>query len=224
MKLKHTLSLIALTVVISVFNANAQTKKFKFNKPAKDTRKEAKRLEKEGWRNLPGDMPIEHQLNNAWSKQNEVDEEGFPKWVVATGNATGQMQSAAEMQALELAKLNLVRLLESQMRSVVETEQGNNQMDSKSAASISKTIEVATNKVSKKLSRVMPTVKLQRSVGKTNTEMMVTVAYNYAMARQAILDEMKLEIQAESEDMRAKYDKFLNPELYKQGDIKNATE
>jgi hypothetical protein len=221
MKLTHTLSLIACAVVMTAFNASAQTKKFKFSKVTKDTKKEAKRLEKDGWKNLPGDMPIAHQLNSAWTKQNEVDDEGFPKWVIATGNATGQMQSAAEMQSLELAKLNLVRLLESQMRSVVETEQGNNQIDAKSAASISKTIEVATNKVSKKLTRVMPTVKLMRSVGK-NIEMMVTIAYSYELARKAILDEMKLEIQNESEDMRAKYDSFLNPELYKQGEIKNS--
>lgn len=51
--------------------------------------------------------------------------------------------------------------------------------------------------------------------------MQVKIAYNYALARKAILDEMKLELQNESEDMRAKYDKFLNPEMYKQGDISN---
>jgi hypothetical protein len=51
----------------------------------------------------------------------------------------------------------------------------------------------------------------------------VKIAYNYALARKAILDEMKLEMQNESEDMRNKYESFLNPELYKQGEIKNTT-
>jgi hypothetical protein len=217
---KTMLFLVAMVAIGMVQEANAQAQKFKLVKVSRDTKREVKRLEKEGWRNVPGDMPIGEQLNRAWAKEAEVDDEGLPKWVVATGESVAEFQSTAEMQALELAKLNLVRLLESQMRSVVETEQANNRLDAKSAASISKTMEVATNKVSKKLSRVMPIVKMQREV-KKSTQMQVKIAYNYALARKAILDEMKLELQDESEDMRAKYDKFLNPEMYKQGDISN---
>lgn len=218
------LILMVTVMLISALAADAQSKKFKFVKPNRDVKKEAKKLEKAGWSNLPGEMPIVQQLNVAFSRELEVDDEGFPKWVRATGNATAQMQSAAEMQSLELAKLNLVRVLESQMRSVVQVDQGNNQLDAKSAASVSKAIEVATNKVSKKLTRVMPVVKLIRTVGKSNVEMQVVVLYSYALARQAILDEMKLEIQNEQEDMRAKFEKYLNPELYKQGDIKNSND
>jgi hypothetical protein len=217
---KTMLFLVAMVAIGMVQEANAQAQKFKLVKVSRDTKREVKKLEKEGWRNVPGDMPIGQQLNGAWAKEAEVDDEGLPKWVVATGESVAEFQSTAEMQALELAKLNLVRLLESQMRSVVETEQANNRLDAKSAASISKTMEVATNKVSKKLSRVMPIVKMQREV-KKSTQMQVKIAYNYALARKAILDEMKLELQDESEDMRAKYDKFLNPEMYKQGDISN---
>lgn len=217
---KTMLFLFAMVAIGMVQEAFAQEKKFKLVKISRDTKREVKKLEKEGWKNLPGDMPIGQQLNSAWAKEAEVDDEGLPKWVVATGESVAEFQSTAEMQALELAKLNLVRLLESQMRSVVETEQANNRLDAKSAASISKTMEVATNKVSKKLSRVMPVVKMQREV-KKNTQIQVKIAYNYALARKAILDEMKLELQNESEDMRAKYDKFLNPEMYKQGEISN---
>lgn len=217
---KTMLFLVAMVAIGMVQEAFAQEKKFKLVKISRDTKREVKKLEKDGWKNLPGDMPIGQQLNSAWAKEAEVDDEGLPKWVVATGESVAEFQSTAEMQALELAKLNLVRLLESQMRSVVETEQANNRLDAKSAASISKTMEVATNKVSKKLSRVMPVVKMQREV-KKNTQIQVKIAYNYALARKAILDEMKLELQNESEDMRAKYDKFLNPEMYKQGEISN---
>ncbi|MES2559213.1 MAG: hypothetical protein V4590_05705 [Bacteroidota bacterium] len=219
--MKKTIVLLIAAVAMGMTQeVSAQTKKFKFTKVSRDTKKEVRKLEKEGWVNVPGDMPIGQQLNGAWAKEAELDDEGFPRWVVATGESVAEFQSTAEMQALELAKLNLVRLLESQMRSVVETEQANNRLDAKSAASISKTMEVATNKVSKKLSRVMPVVKMQREV-KKSTQMQVKIAYNYALARKAILDEMKLELQNESEDMRAKYESFLNPETYKQGNISN---
>lgn len=219
--MKKTMLFMVAIVAIGMFQeASAQNKKFKLVKVSRDTKREVKKLEKEGWGNLPGDMPIGQQLNNAWAKESELDDEGFPKWVVATGESVAEFQSTAEMQALELAKLNLVRLLESKMKAVVETEQANNRLDAKSAASISKTMEVATNTVSKKLSRVMPIVKIQREV-KKNTQMQVKIAYSYALAQKAILDEMKLQMQNESEDMRAKYDSFLNPDKYKQGDISN---
>jgi hypothetical protein len=221
--MKKIISMMVAVAIIAVSQvANAQNKKFKFVKIARDTKKEVKKLEKEGWTNLPGDMPIGQQLNNAWAKEGEVDDEGLPKWVVATGESVAEFQSVAEMNALELAKLRLVSLLESQMRSVVETEQGNNRIDPQTAASISKTMEVATNKVSKKLSRVMPIVKLQKTVKGKNIQIQVKIAYNYALARKAILDEMKLELQNETEEMRNKYESFLNPELYKQGEIKNS--
>jgi hypothetical protein len=225
--MKNGKHLIAIALMFGAFMLTAQdsksvqAKKFKFVKVARDTKKEVKKLEKEGWTNIPGDMPVGQQLNNAWAKEAELDGEGFPKYIVANGESGGEFQSAAEMQAIELAKLNLVGLLETQMRSVIETEQGNNRLDAKTAASLSKTLQVATNKVSKKLKRVIPISKLMRKKGK-QTEIQVKLAYSYALAQQAILDEMKLEMQNETEDMRGKYDEFLNPEMYKQGEIKNA--
>lgn len=98
---------------------------------------------------FPGGMPIGQQLNNAYTKQTETTEEGFPKWIVANGVSTAQMQAAAEMQATELAKNNLVGLIETNMRSVVESDVSNNQLSSDDAVSITKTIQVSANKVSK---------------------------------------------------------------------------
>ncbi len=225
--MKNSKHLIVIALMFGAFIITAQdsksikAKKFKFVNVSRDTKKEVKRLEKDGWINIPGEMPMGQQLNNAWAKEVELDAEGMPKWIISSGESGAEFQSVAEMQATELAKLSLVGLLETQMRSVVELEQGNNRLDAKSAASISKAIQVATNKVSKKLKRVLPLSKFMRKKGK-QTEIQIRLAYSYAMAQQAILDEMKLELQSESEDMRAKYDEFLNPEIYKQGEIKNA--
>jgi hypothetical protein len=60
-----------------------------------------------------------------------------------------------------------------------------------------------------------------RKKGK-QTEIQVKLAYSYALAQQAIIDEMKEEMKVETEEMRTKYDAFLNPEIYKQGEIKNS--
>jgi hypothetical protein len=72
---KTMLFLVAMVAIGMVQEANAQAQKFKLVKVSRDTKREVKKLEKEGWRNVPGDMPIGQQLNGAWAKEAEVDDE-----------------------------------------------------------------------------------------------------------------------------------------------------
>jgi hypothetical protein len=44
------------------------------------------------------------------------------------------------------------------------------------------------------------------------------------MAKKAMLEEAKLVLQAETEDVRQKYEKYLNPENFNRGDIKNTNQ
>jgi hypothetical protein len=195
-------------------------KKFRFPKVSLDVKKEAKRYEKDKWQVFPGNAPIKQQLDNAFRRQAETSDDGFPKWVVSNGSSVAQTQAAAEMQAIELGKNRLVGLLQTQMKAVVESDVSNNQLDAKDAASITKTIEVSANRVSKKLGRVAPLFKVYRSVGQ-NTEVQVLLGYSYEMAQKEIIAEMKYELQLETDDVRKRYEKFLNPENYKEGEIKN---
>ena len=165
------------------------------------------------------------QLNFSYSRQTETTDEGYPKWIVASGNSTAQMQAAAEMQATELAKTNLVGLIETNMRSVVESDVANNQLSSEDGVSITKTIQVSANKVAKKLGMVQPIFKVYRKLTKEkNIEVQIVLAYNYEMAKKAMLEEAKLVLQAETEDVRQKYEKYLNPENFNRGDIKNTNQ
>jgi hypothetical protein len=200
------------------------TRKFKFIKVSKDVKKETRKYESDGWRVFPGKPPISQQLNNAFTKQSEVEQDGFPKWITSSGSSVAQTQAAAQMQATELAKNNLVGLLETQMKSVVEIDLSNNQLSSQEAVTINKTIQVATNKVSKKLGMVQPMLQIYRPVGSNNTEVQILIGYSYEMARKQVLEEMKQELQLETDDVRKRYQKFLNPETYKQGEIKNESE
>jgi hypothetical protein len=218
------LLILGLAYILSI-SVHAQTPKFRFAKVSRDVKKEARKLEKDGWMVFPGAMPIGQQLNNAYTKQTETTEEGYPKWIVANGVSTAQMQAAAEMQAIELAKNNLVGLIETNMRSVVESDVSNNQLSSEDAVSITKTIQVSANKVSKKLGMVQPIFKVYRKLTKEkNIEVQITLAYNYEMAKKALLEEAKFVLQAETDDVRQRYEKYLNPENFNRGDIKNTNQ
>lgn len=225
MKNRITTKMIAVITLASIVTASfAQAnKKFKFHKVSRDVKKEAHKYEKDNWKVEPGNMPIKNQLENAFKRQSETDDEGFPKYIIANGSSIAGTQAAAEMQATELAKNRLVGLIETKMRDVITSDVSNNQIDNKDAATLTKTIETSTNFVSKRLGRVLPLFKVYRVVG-NNTEVQVMVAYNYDLVRKQILEEMKAELKMETEDQRKKFDKFLSGEHYKTGDIKNTTE
>lgn len=200
----------------------ASKKKFHFVKVSKDVKKEAKRYTENGWQIFPGNPPMSYQLDMAFRRQTEVDNQGFPQWIIANGSSIGQTEMAASMQAIELAKNRLVGLVETNMKSVIESDVSNNQLDAKDAVSITKTIEVSANRVSKKLGRVQPLLQIQRKAKDTgNTEVQVLLGYNYDLVKKQLLDEAKAELQLETDDVRKRYEKFLNPENFNRGNVKN---
>lgn len=228
MTFKHLFIMASLFLVAcnSTKNVNpkvaASKKKFNFVKVSRDVKKEAKRYEEDGWKIFPGNPPINYQLDLAFRRQTEVDAEGFPQWIIANGSSVGQTEMAATMQAIELAKNRLVGLVETNMKAVIESDVSNNQLDSKDAVSITKTIEVSANRVSKKLGRVQPLFQIQRKNAQSgNTEVQVLLGYNYDLVKKQLLDEAKAELQLETDDVRKRYEKFLNPENFKRGTINN---
>lgn len=215
-----SLLLVATLLPSMLTGQTLSEERFRFARVSKDSKREAKRYERDGYLPFPGNPPIEHQLNGAFSKLAEVDDEGFPQWIIANGSSVAQTQAAAEMQATELAKNNLVGLIETNMRSVVESDVSNNQLDATQAATITKTIQVSANRVAKKLGRVQPLFKVYRAVG-NNTEVQIMLAYNYEMVRRMIIEEMQAELQLESDDVRERHQEFLNPDTYNRGTIEN---
>lgn len=200
----------------------ASKKKFHFVKVSRDIKKEAKRYDNEGWHIFAGNAPINYQLDLAFRRQTEVDNDGFPQWIIANGSSIGQTEMAATMQSIELAKDRLVGLVETNMRAVIESDLSNNQLSEKDAVSLTKTIEVSANRVAKKLGRVQPLFQVQRPVKATgNIEVQVLLGYNYELVKKQLLDEARLELQLETDDVRKRYEKFLNPENFQRGMIKN---
>lgn len=188
-------------------------KKFDFGKAGKTARKEARRYQKEGYVVFPGNPPLENQLNAAYARQSERDDNGLPRWIVANGSSVAQNQQAASMQAIEMAKNNLVSLIESNMKNVVESDVANNQLSNEEAVSVTNSIMVSVNKVSKRLGMVSPLFQAYRRLTNGNFEVQILVGYNYELVKSQILAEMKAQLQWETDQVRDKYEKYLNPEI-----------
>ena len=205
--MKNLTAILLMSVFLMLTNYSI-AQKFKYPKISTDVKREAKKYEKEGWNNFPGNMPINQQLNNTFNKQNELDEQGIQKWFFATGFSVGQTLAAAEMQANELAKNDLVQQVQSDISSFTETNLANNQLSKDEAASITKTVNVVTNKVAQKLGRIIPLLRIYRETP-NNYEVQVQVGYNIAIAKKIMLEEVKKELGNDAEKIKDKMSGFL---------------
>lgn len=138
------------------------------NKAVKQARKEAKRLTKEeGWRVFPGDMPLDKALEKSWIMQYEEkpapDGTMGASHIWATGNGVAKTKSAAKMQAVELAKVELAGQLKTQVAALTTANIANAQLSGVDAETEQSIVQSAKNITSATLSQIKPVIVLYRS-------------------------------------------------------------
>jgi hypothetical protein len=170
------------------------------DKAIKEARKEARNMEKDGWTVAPGSIPLSKVLENTWMKQVAEDENGNVRYIYADGNAVAETKSAAEMQALELGKLQLAGLIQTNMSSLISANIGNAQLSTQDAASVTEIVQSAKNIIAMELGYVDPSFKLYKNIGKDKIEVQVRLFYDTKQAldiakkivRQEVKDKLKL--------------------------------
>lgn len=184
--------------------------KAEFNeKASKDARKEAKRLQKEGWKAAPGALPMEKQLDKSYLMQQEYDENLFPKYLMGEAMSIGENYDAAKMQALELAKQNLAGQIQTEVTALIENTVANKQLQPEEAASVVQSISAGKNLISQSIGRVLTVVEVYRTVSNKNKEVLVRIAYNAAMAKAAAKQAVRNELEKKGEDLHNKLDQLL---------------
>lgn len=178
-------------------------------KAIKGARKEGKQLGKEGFKTLPGKLPIDKQVENAWQKQVEIDTNGNPYWYVASSRAVGGNQQAAAMQATSTAKIDLAGQIQTCVIQLIETKTANNDMGQAEAASLIEAVGVSKNIIAATLSRTIPLVEVYKTLPNKNVEMMVTLAYSTDAANKMALKAMRDELAKKSESLAKELDVLL---------------
>ena len=153
------------------------------DKASKAARKEAKKLQREGWTTAPGALPLDKQLDRSYMMQYEYDADMYPKYIMGEAMSVGGNYDAAKMQALELAKQNLAGQIQTEVTALIENTVANKQMDEGDAASITQSISAAKNLISQSIGRTIPVVEAYRILPNKNKEVLVRIAYNSDMAK-----------------------------------------
>jgi hypothetical protein len=207
--MKKFLVIIGLILACSVAiptsaQSEKQIKKELKGKAIKEARKEAKKLAKEGFTVAPGQLPMDKQIESVWMKRYETDDEGRPAYFMADARAVGETHSAAKLQAYEVAKINLAGQIGVEVAGLVETTLANAQLNAEDAASVTETVATFKSIVGSKMGRTLTLFEASRVIDK-NTEVTVTLGYNYQtaidMAKNVLREEMKAKAKVNAEQL-----------------------
>ena len=178
-------------------------------KASKDARKEAKSLSKEGWQSAPGALPIERQLDRSYMMQQEFDDDMFPKYLMGEGMSIAESYDAAKMQATELAKQNLAGQIQTEITALVENNVSNKQLSPDEAASVTQTVMGAKNFISQSIGRVITVVEVFRTKKNGNKEVLVRIAYNSQMAKDAEKNAVRKDLEDKGQELIDQIDKAI---------------
>lgn len=178
-------------------------------KASKAARKEAKTLAKEGWKTAPGALPLDKQLDKSYTMQMEYDEGMFPKYLMGEAMSIGENYDAAKMQALELAKQNLAGQIQTEVTALIENTVANKQLQPEEAASVVQSISAGKSLISQSIGRVITVVEVYRTVSNKNKEVLVKIAYNADMAKQAAKKAIRDDLEKKGEELQDKLDELL---------------
>jgi len=225
MKARIIISLLAAAAVLFSVEANAQVapkkehraleRQEKFlnkeiqEKALKEARKEAKRLEKEGYRVPVGKLPLEKQLEDSWQAQVTTDADGVPYYFIATATSVGSNFAAASMSATNTAKLDIAGQIQTQIASVVEQKIANNEISADNAVAVNSFVSASKSVINNTLGRVLKFIEIYKTLENGNIQAQVTLGYNTEIAtKEAILAMLKT-LDADAEDLMKELDALL---------------
>jgi hypothetical protein len=200
-----TLVALFLASVTDAQQTEKELKKELKEKASKEARQEAKKLSKEGWKTMPGSLPLEKLVEDAWMKQVAEDEKGQPKYITADGNGVAESKSVAEAQALEFAKLQLAGTIESNIASIIKGNLANQQESTAEATSVTEIVQSSKNIIAQQMGYINPAFKIQRDLKDNKIEVQVRIFYetsqSFAIAKKAIRKELKDKLKKTDEEV-----------------------
>lgn len=176
---------------------------------AKSIKKELRELKKDGWKVAPGNIAMDLQLKESYTKALEKDDKGYDKFVAGEAMTVGETYDAALFQASNLAKLDLAGRIQTEVTELIDSKLANKQLSQKQATSLAESVAASKNLVSQKLGRVLTPVKMYRDLPNGNVEVRTVVYYSHDMAMDILKQSMREDLEQKADDLAKQLDKIL---------------
>ena len=188
---------------------NKLAKKELSAKVDKTTKKEAKRLKKEGWMVTAGALPMEKQLERSYLMEYEYNENLYPKYIMANAQSIAENYDAAKVAATSLAITNLAGQIQTEVTALIENTVANKQLSAEEAASISETVMSSKNLISQSIGRTIVVVECYRVLDNKNREVMVRLAYDGEAAMDITKKVVREELEKKGQKLHEQLDQVL---------------
>lgn len=209
---KVLLCSLALMVTCQMADAQSTNKELKKDlksKVEKDCRKTAKSLLKEGWKIMPGKLPLERQIQDSRYAELDQDKNGERLYITATHQAVGGNYSAAKKIADDRAHMELAANISSTLSEMVKGKLSNTNYGENDIELIDEFISSNKNLVSVRLQSIFPVLEIYREKDNGAYEVRVMVKVNAADALKAAKHAYREELYKKSEDLAKELDAIL---------------
>ncbi|WP_251621651.1 hypothetical protein [Odoribacter lunatus] len=206
--------LISVVLVVLAFTAsNAQSsakalKKDLKAKVEKDCRKTAKQLEKEGWKVMPGKLPLERQIQDSRYAELDTDNNGEKLYLTATHKSVGGNYSAAKKIADDRAASELAEHISKTISEMIKGKLSSTDYGDGDIETIDEFISANKNLVSVSLESVFPVLEIYREKD-NKVEVQVMVKTNAAKALKVAKKAYKDKLYQQSAELAKDLDELL---------------
>ena len=144
--------------------AEAQKALKKDKKAVKLARKESKKWEKEGYMNLPGNLPLEKQFEKSLVMQQMVTEEGAPRYLSANGSAISGSEGVAQANALDNTRVTLAGQIQSEVTALISSNKANTGYTAADVETIDEFVASSKTLIQNEIGAIDPVIEMVRKV------------------------------------------------------------
>jgi len=142
-------------------------------------------------------------------KQYMEDDKGYPKYIVETGNSVAETQTAAKLQAVETAKMNIAGNISTQVAAIIENNIANQQLNTEDAASVTQIVAAAKNLIVQELGRTVVLVEIYKKIGK-NIEANIRMSYDLEAGVEIAKKVIRKQLEEQTDILQDKLDNILD--------------
>lgn len=214
MKISVIATVLVASLLVAAPAANAQMKDRQLKKELKkkvdrDSRKEAKKLIKDGWQVMPGKLPLEKQIQA--TKYAELDEtdKGEKLYFVGTHQATGGNYTAAMQIAGDRARAELAQSIHTTITQKIESQIANTDYGQGDIKAIDEFVSASKSLVAARLQNVVTTLEIYRKLENGQYEVKTAVKTDAPQAIKDAKSGLTDELRKKSGKLAGELDKLL---------------
>jgi len=182
-----------------------------YNREAsKEAQIEAAQYKKAGYKTFLGELAMERQFENVWVKIVDLDDLGYPKFIVGHAQVTAGNITAAKSQALHAAKVEIAALTSSMIATLVESSVANSEITPFEAQSLITYLQTSKELIQAEIGQVTKDLEIYRELPNKNIDLIVRVSYNAALAMEAAKRMMAKDVEVETIIVKQKLEEIFD--------------